>query len=81
MKLLWAHGWKQPDDDGFMLLPHQFAAVRFVAGVAASWPSSYPPASFPRGVECAHGLGGGGTGLAAACDIVLSAAEATYGFS
>lgn len=48
MKLLWAHGWTQPDDNGFMLLPHQFAAVRFVAGVATSWPKVYPPVSFPR---------------------------------
>ena len=64
MRLMWAYGWRMPTaqhspadaEEPKTLMPHQFQAVRFVAGIADSdWPAEFPPATLPR----RHSGGGG----------------------
>ena len=54
-----AHGWSPR----FVWLPHQPAAVRFVAGIETSWPREYPPTSYPRGKSNGGGILADGMGL------------------
>ena len=44
-QVLVAHSWEPT----FVPLPHQSAAIRFVAGVDAEWPPRYPPQQYPKG--------------------------------
>lgn len=58
-KVMVAHGW----NSSFVLLPHQPAAVRFVAGVNVQWPQQYPPTEYPCGNPNGGGILADGMGL------------------